>query len=284
MSKRLTKEDMSEWLLQGGSGITLVGEYVTNKIPTLFQCCHGHRWTARPDVIKNGRGCPECADTQRFVKQAHTSSDMDKWLMIDGRGIILVEGYINNSTKTVFQCRHGHQWSAKPNDIKNGQGCPECADAQWRFTAEKLSEWLLQDGREITLVGEFESTKIKTTFQCHHGHQWASTPSNIKQGRGCPVCAAYGFNPNKAAWEYAFTRDGYLKFGITNDIVRRLNEHRRHGEFTIVHERYHEVGQVALDWENNIKRTYGGKFVTKDECPHGYTETLPIHLLEELIK
>ena len=44
------------------------------------------------------------------------------------------------------------------------------------------------------------------------------------------------------------------------------------------------MGQLALDWENHIKRVYGGRYATKEQCPDGYTETLPIELLENLIK
>jgi hypothetical protein len=38
-----------------------------------------------------------------------------------------------------------------------------------------------------------------------------------------------------------------------------------------------------MDWGRNIKQKYGGNFATKEQCPDGYTETLPISLLEELI-
>jgi hypothetical protein len=47
---------------------------------------------------------------------------------------------------------------------------------------------------------------------------------------------------------------------------------------------YHQDGKRALDWENNIKRTFGGRYVTKEQCPDGYTETLAIHLLEHIVK
>jgi len=108
----------------------------------------------------------------------------------------------------------------------------------------------------------------------------------VNSGSGCPHCADYtngGFKPSLPAWEYVFIREDYLKFGITNNLTGRLNDHRRGGEIVLVHEKYHENGQLALDWERHIKQTHGGRYVTKEQCPDGYTETLPIALLESII-
>lgn len=99
-------------------------------------------------------------------------------------------------------------------------------------------------------------------------------PGLIKFGRGCPVCAKSGFNPEKSAWTYGFIRNGYLKYGITNDINRRLYEHQKHGDIEIVYKEYHPNGTDARKWENNIKKRHGGNFATREKCPDGWTETL----------
>jgi hypothetical protein len=162
-----------------------------------------------------------------------------------------------------------------------GSGCPRCVTHPAKLTKDLVNIRL--ENKDIYLVGEYVNAKTKSLFECLHGHQWLTTPDNILRGRGCPRCTEYGFNPSKPAWEYAFIRDGYLKYGITNDLTRRLSEHILHGEFTLVHQCYHEVGQGALEWENRIKKTYGGRYATKEQCPDGYTETLSIILLEKII-
>ena len=43
-----------------------------------------------------------------------------------------------------------------------------------------------------------------------------------------------------------------------------------------------EINEWLID--NGVDTRMVGEYVTKEQCPHGYTETLPIHLLEELIK
>ena len=138
---------------------------------------------------------------------------------------------------------------------------------------------------DIRITGDYVNNYTKTIFThliCNN--KWEATPSNILAGKGCPNCVERHFNTSKEAWEYILDFGYFLKFGITNNISRRLEDHKKNGEYRIVHIRHHSVGQMALDWENNIKRTYGGRYVTKKECPDGYTETLPIDILESLIR
>jgi hypothetical protein len=61
---RLTPEDLKSHLADVAKrGITLLGEYKTMNIRTLFHCQCGHRWMTRPaNVFIAGNGCPECAD------------------------------------------------------------------------------------------------------------------------------------------------------------------------------------------------------------------------------
>lgn len=283
MTSKLTKEDISKWLLDDGRGINLIGEYLGAMTKTTFECPNSHPFDMAPNGIKKGRGCPICANKRRAALQSTTTEEFREWLSVNGRGITMLGECTNNHTKTKFRCQHGHEWETIPSSIKRGCGCPSCT-GHYIQTEDEFRQWLLEDGRGITLVSKFTTTRVKTSFQCQCGHQWRATPNSIKMGTGCPSCVTYGFKTDKPAWEYAFTRNGYIKCGITNDLTRRLNEHRKHGEIVLVHERYHEIGQLALDWENNIKRTHGGRHVTKEECPDGYTETFPFHLLETIIK
>lgn len=251
--------------------ITLVGEYLGIHTKTTFQCLLDHSWLATPSNILNGNGCPFCSNRNPLSEKI-----INERLKV--REIEIINDYINSNSKSRFRCSKGHEWMATPGNILAGKGCPGCD----RLSNESINERLVADGRGITMVGEYILANKKSKFQCSCGNIWESKISHVISGSGCPSCATYGFNPKIPAWEYAFTRGGYLKFGITNDLSRRLNEHSRHGEITLVHERYHEVGHHAQLWEKHIKTTYGGNYVSKKECPDGYTETLPLHLLTEI--
>jgi hypothetical protein len=217
-----------------------------------------------------------------------TTDEMHDWLLKDGRGIKMIGDYINDRTKVEFKCGDDTHlsWHATPNNIKRGRGCPQCSPLAKKTTAE-MKRWLIEDGRGITLENEYLGYSKKSMFKCKNVDHvpWLTTPFNIISGKGCPQCAKSGFNPNKPAWPYVLLFEDYIKYGITNNLQQRLWAHKhKNGIFTLVMSEYHEDGRLALAWENNIKRTYGGRYVTKEQCPDGYTETLSVHLLEYLIK
>ena len=118
--------------------------------------------------------------------------------------------------------------------------------------------------KNIELLSYAGRSTLKSTFQCLEvgcGHVWKATLCDIQSGKGCPACAKYGFNPSKPAYFYAYrvtTRhDEYFGFGVTNDIVRRDNYHKRSfesagasGELLF----YHKVrGAVAREFESRLK-------------------------------
>jgi hypothetical protein len=211
-----------------------------------------------------------------------TTEEFKKRVKDSGSSVTLIGEYTSMKTKTVFQCENGHTFTTIAGVVAGGGGCSLC-HIKHRLTIDEINEWLKNDGRGITLEEDtYINTYTPVSFRCHCGNSWKSTFSNINQGRGCPACAKSGFNPDKPAWEYGFIRDGYLKIGITNDLEQRLSSHRRHGKFDLVHVRHQQLGRLALEWERRIKQTHGGRFVTKEQCPDGYTETFPIHLLEEI--
>ena len=79
--------------------------------------------------------------------------------------------------------------------------------------------------------------------------------------------------------------DTFIKYGISNSIESRLYRHRLHNpphEVVVIYK--FSNGEKARLWENNIKDAMGGNYVKKDKCPDGWTETLPIFLLEIIIE
>jgi hypothetical protein len=254
-------------------------EYVNNRTNVAFRCDNGHVWSEYVQRVLGWRGCPECIGDHR---PAHWLSKEIVNSRLEPHGITLVSEYVDMNTMSVFRCAHDKEWNTRPGTVLGSPRCP-CEGYQGRlFTKDIVNAKLAASGSDIRVIGEYKNNYTKTLFECVNDHHWEAVPSSALQGYGCPTCAKYGFDSSEPGWEYAFTRDGYLKFGITNDLIRRLNEHRKHGEITVVHERYHEVGQGAVDWERHIKRTHGGRYATKEQCPDGYTETLPLALLEEI--
>ncbi len=86
-----------------------------------WKCVKGHEWEAIPHHIRGGHWCKRCAGLAPLTIE-------EMWSIASKRGgKCLSDKYINTLTKLRWGCAYGHKWMARPNDIKNGHWCPECA-------------------------------------------------------------------------------------------------------------------------------------------------------------
>lgn len=116
---RLTIEDLQK-IAAFRNGKLLSEEYINCKTPILWECQYGHQWQATADNVKRGHWCPACAG-----KRKKTIEDMRE-IARQHDGVCLSRNYINMRTKILWQCIKGHEWEARPNNIKSGTWCPIC--------------------------------------------------------------------------------------------------------------------------------------------------------------
>jgi hypothetical protein len=107
-------------------GKCLSDKYVDNRTKLRFQCRRGHIWEASAHSIRANHWCPKCSAQTRSEKRKHSIQDMQK-LAEKRSGKCLSTEYVNNKTKLRWQCKEGHNWEARPDDITNGHWCPICA-------------------------------------------------------------------------------------------------------------------------------------------------------------
>jgi len=170
-------------------GKCLSSEYVNKETKLKWQCAEGHQWEANPASIKRGSWCSACAG-----KRKSTLEEMQAIAEARG-GKSLSSQYVNSEIKLKWQCAKGHQWEAKPANIKQGTWCPVCArgrtnqamDAK-KLTIEAMQAIAKERGGKC-LSDEYVNNQIKLKWQCSKGHLWEATPKNIKTQRWCPVCA-----------------------------------------------------------------------------------------------
>jgi len=241
-----------------------------------FECSQcSHRWKTTPNNIKSsGSGCPICNGGIRTKDGLFNR-------LLNNAEIKLIGRYVNNYTKTTFRCKHGHLFQRAPSLITAATICPECKS----HTVELINEILLKNDRGIICVGQYNGDHKKTWFKCQDEHKWEATPNNvIKKKSGCPACASHGFDPFKPAWSNVLIFDGFIKYGISNNINHRLYRHTKNGEYIVANLSYYADGKLAREWEDKIKKVYGGRFVNKERCPDGWTETLTIELLDVILE
>jgi hypothetical protein len=254
--------------------IKIIGEFTSSRSSTLLECSVGHKWTAViKNVLREGCGCPFCSGKQ-LTREIINSRLAD-------RKIRLIGNFDTVGIKTEFICEYNHKWMAEPNNVMKGNSCPECSRLSKSLSSGDVFSRLLNRG--ISSSSEYTNKNSRGIFECLSGHSWESSFGNILSGRGCPICAYHGFNPSKPSWVYILKFDTYIKYGITNNLNQRINQHKRNGDCILSHSCYFENGSTAVDLEKNIKLNFGGRYVSKEQFPNGWTETLPLHLLESLI-
>lgn len=88
----------------------------------LWECEFGHQWNTQPAEIIRGRWCKICS----ISNKKDNISEMQTLAKARNGKCISTE-YINSQTKLMWQCNFGHQWEAKPNNIKHRNSwCPYC--------------------------------------------------------------------------------------------------------------------------------------------------------------
>ncbi len=255
-----------------------MGEFVTTKVKAQFRCPKGHLWEAKPNRVLGGCGCPTCAQNVPITKEEMIARLKDK----HGDKIVVIGEYVSYSEGMLFQCLNGHTWHSNGRKvIKQGNGCPQCAPNR-PLTTEIINTSL--EHRGIKLFREYVTGELYSQFECVCGNMWEARAPMVLFGRGCSSCTVYGFDDGEPGWSYILDFGTYIKFGITNDLDRRLKEHLKNGDYKIAKTKLYERGLDARNWEKNIKAIFGGRYVTDAVCPDGWTETLAPDKLQRLVE
>ena len=177
-----------------GDSITMLGNYLGNKVKTLFHCnvC-GNEWETRPNNILMGQGCPNCGKKKASGSRKLSREEVEKRISYASNGTIQMIGdYKGTMVKTLFKCNKcGHEWESKPNNILNGHGCIKCAGNEKKTTEQFKKEIYDKHNGDIELIGEYKDLKTKTFFHCNKcDYRWETAPIYVLTGNGCPRCSS----------------------------------------------------------------------------------------------
>lgn len=177
LKKNLTITDMQNHAIERG-GKCLSAEYQNSKIQLEWECANGHTWFAAPSNIIYGKTwCPKCDSKKKL-----TITEMQNIAASYG-GKCLSNAYVNTRTVLTWECKHGHQWTALPDQIKRGHWCPECQ----KLTICEMKSIAAKHGGEC-LSTEYINAQTPLKWKCNKGHIWETTPNSVKRGSWCRVC------------------------------------------------------------------------------------------------
>jgi predicted GIY-YIG superfamily endonuclease len=142
-------------------------------------------------------------------------------------------------------------------------GCPTCFHgpirdhARWK---ERQDSARLQAGMPISeILTSWTRVIDPVLLRCtEHDCEYDGSPHSYSQHVGCPQCRATGFDPRLPAFFYLLELlgEGTIKFGVTNNLKKRIATHRRMlGRLLVVEQAPFEVGRLALEAERRLKRS-----------------------------
>lgn len=165
-------------------GECLATHYVTMTTQVRWRCGQGHTWDCEFHYIKNkAQWCPECAGNKKL-----TLDDIHE-LARQRSGECLATQYKRISEPLLFRCEKGHEWKARPLDIKHKHSwCPHCAGVA-RLSLEIARTVAIEHGGEC-LSGEYVNSRTPLLWRCEKGHEWRNSLTGVRYRRQwCPYCA-----------------------------------------------------------------------------------------------
>lgn len=103
--------------------------------------------------------------------------------------ILVIGTYVNSSTKIEFKClKCNHIWSAVPNSLVQGHGCPACANNQKKTQQRFVSE-MRSFNPYIEILEEYKTATTPLRVKCVIcGYEWESKPFRLLNGAQCQNC------------------------------------------------------------------------------------------------
>lgn len=103
--------------------------------------------------------------------------------------IEILEQYKGATTKIKCRCRiDGYEWSMRPNNLLNGQGCPMCGGSL-KLSQEEFVKRVYSKNNNIKIVGKYVNNKERIKACCiKHDVTWDAIPQQLELGFGCPEC------------------------------------------------------------------------------------------------
>jgi hypothetical protein len=127
---------------RGGRLISKAYENNWNKLE--WECSYGHRWLTSYNAVKDaGHWCPLCG-VKRRSENRRLDISVYRNAAISKGGICLSETIKSCHDNLEFECKYGHRWFGRADQIKNTkQWCPECAMIRRISCLKRKAVWPL---------------------------------------------------------------------------------------------------------------------------------------------
>lgn len=195
----ITHDEFLKRMKENNPSIKVVGIFTGISKPIQVQCSNGHTWEPVANSIlraakksKNATGCSICAG-----KKKRSHEEFINELSVINKTLEVIGAYQSVDKKVMVRCKTcRHEWSTTANSLLRGSGCLHCGFESNKEKQRKPKQQFIQEAEEtnptIELRGEYVNSHTLIPCKCKVClHDWAISPSNLLQKKGCPNCAGH---------------------------------------------------------------------------------------------
>lgn len=206
MSQRYTQEGFIGALNEINPNIEVLSPFtkVVDRIDVRCIKC-GFDWSPKAYSLLQGKGCPHCSALKDANNRGRTAKKTQRQfveeLSIITPTITVIGEYVNNKKKVAVRCDIcGTEWSAVPNSLLLGHGCPRCAKSGTSF----MEQFILGAFRHIlgddvvlsrdkeTIGMELDIVVPKYNFAVEPGNWFLHSRSHNRDAKKREKCHAAG--------------------------------------------------------------------------------------------
>lgn len=206
MSKRYTKESFISAIKEINPGIEVLSPFtkVVDRVDVRCIKC-GLEWSPKAYSLLQGKGCPHCSAVKGANNKGRTARKTKQQFIEELRKItptITVIGeYVNNKTKIAVRCNICKtEWSAVPNSLLFGHGCPRCAKSGTSFMEQfilRAFRYVLGDdavlSRDKETIGmELDIVVPAYKFAVEPGNWFLHSRSHSRDAKKREKCQSVG--------------------------------------------------------------------------------------------
>lgn len=251
-------------------GKCLSDKYINSVTPIWWECEFGHKWKQAVGIIKLGHWCPHCYGNAR-----HSLKECQE-VAVERGGKCLSEEYINSNTMMLWECKEGHQWKARFNNIKNQkQWCPYCSSCRSEKIARETLEALMDKpfpkcrpdwlgGLELDGYCEEEKLAVEYHGQQHyefipffHRTETAFKEQQERDARKKEILKERGINLLEIPYTYSYLNEKELDDYIERELQFIL---AARGEYTESEQiKISNITDENIEYFNKITKENNGK-------------------------
>lgn len=195
MSKKKTHEQYVCELSIKNPNVQVAEQYINTDTAILHHCLiHDRFWKTTPSRALLGVGCDECKKERFRQTRCKEHEKYVEEVAMNNPDVVVVGRYIDAKTHVDLYCKkHDVFWSAYPDNVLRGCGCPTCLKEKIGEKNRKTHDQYVRDlekaNPNIEVIEEYRDAETSILHRCKiDGYTWSARPGNILFGRGCPKC------------------------------------------------------------------------------------------------